>query len=50
MRGEDVERVDAEDHLLQRAAGQAPDEQQVKLVEHDALGAEHVHVAVLVDL
>ena len=50
MRGEDVQRVHAEDHLLQRAAGQAADEQQVQRVEHDAVGPEHVHVAVLVDL
>ncbi len=48
--GEDVKGIHAEDHLLQRAAGESPDKQQVQLIEHDAVGPEHVHVAVIVDL
>ena len=50
MRGEHVQRVHAEDHLLQRAAREPADEQQVQRIQHVAVGAEHAHVAVLVDL
>ena len=48
-RGQHVQRVHPEDHLLQRAAGEAADEQQLHPIEHDAFGAEHVHVTVVVD-
>ena len=49
LRGEHVQRVHPEDHLLQRAAGEAADEQQLHPIEHDAFGPEHVHVTVVVD-
>ena len=50
MLGEDVQRVHAEDHLLQRAAGKPADDQQVERVEPGAVGPEDVHVPVGVDL
>ena len=46
--GEDVERVHAEDHLLQRAAREAAHDQQVERVERPTpSGAEDVRVATL---
>ena len=48
--GEDVQRIHAEDHLLQRAAGEPADDQQVQRVQRHAVGSEHVDVSALVDL
>ena len=49
VRGQPVPGVHPEDHLLQRAAGEAADEQQLHPIEHDASGPKHVHVTVVVD-
>ena len=48
-RVEHMQRVHAEDHLLERTAGKAADEQQIQLVQHHALWAEHVSITLLVD-
>ena len=44
-----MQRVHPEDHLLQRAAGKASNEQQFHPIEQDACGPEHAHVTVVVD-
>ena len=47
--GEDVQRVHPEDHLLERAAREPTDDQQVERVERSAVGTEHVHASAGVD-
>ncbi len=50
MLGEHVQRVHAEDHLLERAAGEPANDQQVERIQDGAIGPQHVHLSALVDL
>jgi hypothetical protein len=47
--GQGTQRVDAEDHLLQRAAGEPADDEQVKRVEDCSFRAANVGVLALAD-